>query len=52
MFIRESPGVYQFGSRKITVKIEGSDRIKIRVGGSFQSIEEFIDQYTPIELER
>lgn len=33
------------------VKVE-KDNIKIRVGGGFLSIDEFIDQYTPVELER
>lgn len=43
MFIRESPGVYQFGSRKVAVRIDGTERIKIRVGGTYMAIEEFID---------
>jgi hypothetical protein len=42
MFFRESQGVYQFGSRRIAVKIE-QDKIKIRVGGGYHSIDEFID---------
>ena len=28
------------------------DRINIRVGGGFLSIDEFLDQYTPTELEK
>lgn len=51
MFMRESDGVYQFGSKRVMVKIE-KDNIKIRVGGGFLSIDEFLDQYTPVELER
>ena len=42
MFMRESSGVYQFGSKRVAVKIE-KDSIKIRVGGGFLSIDEFID---------
>ena len=45
MFKREENGVYQFGSKKIVVRIE-QDHIKIRVGGGFLSIDEFLDQYT------
>jgi hypothetical protein len=33
------------------VKVE-KDAIKIRVGGGFLSIDEFLDQYTPVELEK
>lgn len=28
------------------------DRINIRVGGGYLSIDEFLDQYTPAELEK
>jgi len=42
MFSRESEGVYQFGSRRVAVKAE-KDGVKIRVGGGFLSIDEFID---------
>ena len=51
MFMRESEGIYEFGSRKIAVKVERG-KIEIRVGGGFLSIDEFLDQYTPIELEK
>ena len=51
MFMRESEGVYNFGSRRVAVKVE-KDSIKIRVGGGYLSIDEFIDQYTPVELEK
>ena len=51
MFCRESEGVYSFGSKRIHVKCE-RDGIKIRVGGGYLSIDEFLDQYTPIEVDR
>ena len=51
MFMRESEGVYMFGSKRVAVKVEQSN-IKIRVGGGYLSIDEFLDQYTPVELER
>lgn len=51
MFIREQPGVYSFGSKKITIKLE-MGKINIRTGGGYISIDEFLDQYTPLELER
>lgn len=49
--MRETEGVYQFGSKKVAVKVE-KDNIKIRVGGGYLSIDEFLDQYTPVELEK
>ena len=51
MFMRETEGVYEFGSKRIMVKVE-RDKIQIKVGGGFLSIDEFIDQYTPAELEK
>ena len=42
MFMRESEGVYEFGSRRIAVKVERG-KIEIRVGGGFLSIDEFLD---------
>ena len=49
MLMRESEGVYEFGSKKVLIKVE-KDKIKIRVGGGFLSIDEFLDQFTPVEL--
>ena len=50
MFMRESEGVYQFGTKRVMVKCV-KDKIEIRVGGGFLSIDEFLDQYTPTELQ-
>lgn len=49
MFLRESEGIYQFGTKKVYVRVD-QDKINIRVGGGFLSIDEFLDQYTPAEL--
>ena len=49
--MRESEGVYEFGSKRIHVRVE-RDKIQIKVGGGYLSIDEFIDQYTPAELEK
>ena len=49
--MRESEGVYEFGSKRVNVRIE-KGRIKIRVGGGYLSIDEFLDQNTPIELDK
>ena len=49
--MRDSEGIYKFGSRRVMVKVE-RDKIMIKVGGGFLSIDEFLDQYTPVELEK
>jgi hypothetical protein len=51
LFIRETEGVYQFGSKRVYVKLEGG-RILIRVGGGFLTMDEFIEQYAPLEVEK
>ena len=51
MFMRESEGVYSFGSKRVFVKVD-KDKINVRVGGGYLSIDEFLDQYTPVEMER
>ena len=50
MFMRESAGVYQFGSRRVMVRVERG-KIMIKVGGGYLTIDEFMDQYTPAELD-
>lgn len=52
MFLRESEGVYQFGQKRIYVKVEKGDKILVRVGGGYMGIEEFIQQYTPEEVDK
>ena len=42
MFLRESTGVYQFGSKRIKVEVT-CGKIQIRVGGGYLGIDEFID---------
>ena len=50
-FTRENEGVYLFGTKRVFLKLENSN-IKIRVGGGYTNIEEFIEIYTSAELER
>ena len=52
LFLRESEGVYQFGQRRVFIKIEKGNNILVRVGGGFMHIEEFIDKYTAQEVEK
>lgn len=52
LFLRESEGVYQFGQRKVYMKVEKGRNLKVRVGGGFMHIDEFIDQYTESEIQK
>ncbi|CAG9318177.1 unnamed protein product [Blepharisma stoltei] len=49
-FTREDEGIYLFGTKRVFLKLENGD-IKIRVGGGYTTIDEFIEIYTEIELE-
>ena len=52
MFLRESEGVYRFGSKRVYIKAEKGGRIVVRVGGGFMGIDEFIEQYSFQEEDR
>ena len=42
MFLRESEGIYRFGSKRVYVKTEKGGQMKVRVGGGFMSMGKFI----------
>ena len=50
-FTREDEGVYLFGTKRVFLKLENGN-LAIRIGGGFTSIKNFVEIYTPIELER
>ena len=43
IFLRESEGVYQFGQKRVYVKIEKGQNLLVRVGGGFMHIADFIE---------
>ena len=51
MFLREAEGIYRFGHKRVAIRVE-NNKIVVRVGGGYLSIDEFIDQYKPTELSR
>lgn len=51
-FIRESEGVYRFGTKRVVLILEKGEDIKIRVGGGFMYLKQFIEQYTKLEIEK
>ena len=50
MFVREAEGVYKFGSKRVNVRVD-KEKINIRVGGGYMTIDEFLDQYTHLEVQ-
>jgi Growth-Arrest-Specific Protein 2 Domain len=42
MFYREGEGVYMFGTKRVYIRVE-NNKIVVRVGGGYLSIDEFID---------
>jgi hypothetical protein len=50
-FTREEQGIYLFGTKRVFLKLENGN-LAIRIGGGFTSIQNFIEIYTSIELER
>lgn len=51
MFVRLSPGIYSFGSKKVCIKVDNG-KINIRIGGGYLRIDEFLEKYTTVELEK
>lgn len=51
LFLRQTEGVYIFGSKKVLIKLEKTE-LKVRVGGGYLSIDEFVEQFVNIELEK
>ena len=51
MFIRLQPGIYSFGSKKVCIKVDNG-KINIRIGGGYMRINEFLEKYTTLELEK
>ena len=46
LFVRETEGVYTYCKKKVFMKNE-KERLIIRVGGGYISLEEFIDTFNP-----
>lgn len=40
-----------FGTKRVNIRVDNNN-INVRVGGGYLSIDEFIEQYTPSEVER
>ena len=51
MFLRESSGIYEFGTKRVEVR-NTHGKLLIRVGGGYMGIDEFLQNYTPQELEK
>jgi hypothetical protein len=51
LFVREGEGWYSFGTKRVNVKAEGN-LLKVRVGGGYTSIDDYVDQNLPFEVAR
>ena len=51
MFLRESEGVYRFGQKRVQIKIDQGEQIRVRVGGGYLHVDEFIDQFNQSEVD-
>lgn len=52
LFLRQSEGVYQFGQKKVYMKIEKGNNLFVRIGGGFMHIDNFIQTYTSGEVDK
>lgn len=52
LFLRESEGVYQFGSRRVYLKIDKGEQIKVRIGGGYMLIDQFIEKFSTSEIQK
>ena len=52
MFIRDSEQIYKFGKKRVFIKIENGDHIRVRIGGGFMNIDNFMEQYAQVEFEK
>ena len=51
IFMRESEGVYQFGTRRVFLALNNG-KLSVKTGGGWLSLDEFLDQYTQTEVLR
>jgi len=51
LFVREQEGVYSFFSKRVIMKAE-QNKLVIRVGGGFISLDDFIELNNPWEISR
>lgn len=42
--------MYQFGQKRVYIKIEHGDQPYVRIGGGYMHVKEFIDYYTQSEV--
>lgn len=50
-FIKETDGIYTFGSKRVFIKLE-NNKLFVRIGSGFISIEDFIKSYLAVEVEK
>lgn len=51
-FIRESLGVYKFGTKRVILNLERGEDLYVRIGGAYMHIKQFLDQHSKAEIEK
>jgi hypothetical protein len=51
LFVSEGEGWYQFGTKRLNVKCE-NNQLKVRIGGGYCTIDEYVDKNLPFEMAR
>ena len=51
MFLRESEGVYKFGSKRVFIKVDKGN-VQVRVGGGFMKLQDFLEEYSEGEVDK
>lgn len=51
LFIRQGEGLYSFGKQQVRLVVQRGI-VKVKVGGGHIDLEEYLNQYTPVELEK
>lgn len=52
MFLRVSDGVYQFGKKRVHIKVENGGQVCVRVGGGYIPVKDFVEQFQDIEIDK
>ena len=52
LFMRECEGVYQYGSQRVSMKLDKKGEVKVKTGGGYLSVEEFINNNQEVERQK
>lgn len=50
--MRESMGVYKFGTKRVILNLERGEDLYVRIGGAYMHIKQFLDTHSKIEIDK